>query len=1241
MYLGTPESPVPFGGRDRQIEALNKWISNNQSEETKKLIRGDNASCNLLVTAPAGRGKTALLIRWIRQLPKEFQIVFVPISIRANTNLPDVFYSALASRLAEIVGEFVPESPRADPAPYYREKVIELFDRVIESGIPTLVVIDGLDEAAGWKVDRNVLPLRSALSLHVVISARELADDDGPANWLDRIGWSSPQSSAYTMAVPPLDQDGIADVLRGMSFPIAPLSESVDIVKELHNLTEHGDPLLLQLYTEDLLQHGDEAPRFQPEDLRNLEPGFGKYFKRWLSEQRDVWKQAKEIIDEEFVDAMLAVLASAHGPIPRAVLENVVYRIYPGNRVFSARTIGPLARFLVGDGVKTGYVLTHPKLGDFLREEYFGSGGIIKACITAFSEWAGEVARDVNSGKLKESDVPEYALVYATRHFAMLNLPESLHAYRELIEDGWRRAWEAREQGFQGFSRDVEIAAQAFRDASIKDPSILIQERIGLGAQFRCMLCLSSIRSIGLGIPTTALVDFLENGDILPKQALYLSLLKKERERADSLKGILPFLSSDLCQEAHAAARDILDHEARAQTLLVIATKLPSREQTRAYQECLRAAYRIESSYWRGEIVGQVKQCVPEEVWGPIVDAEEYRIKMNRSIEPETPFLADSTSNFDDKTFREMADRVRFLEHGLERPESDDSQLDVLRQLLKLSAQEGGWLATHVIENALSQMPPRVHERLLSLLDQMSGFYDEDRLLLGLGKISDENLVEKAALIALKNLRFTTREDTLDELWSRLGKERKQRIFDLIVGMDDEWDMAGILGKLAGSFDPEQLKAALARCFSMGYSRVKAFVALLEHLPEPLLREAFNRTQFELNIRDRADFLEILANRLPDDLLEPAFMSARELDTIESRGRVLARLLPRLRKHGLREAVTEAFRAAFVIGDRDCRTLATACLLPNLERDYRLKAEQKLVAEIEDMPKNLDEDRIMLRLVLLFWMEKNLSETNVQDALRAAISAAEGVQDDLSRAMMLVASSVHVDSNEASRYRDEALTLIRNSRKDELAIPLAISALFFSEHQGGALLNEAEAALANSHDEKSKIGGAAIVSYIRLIISGTKGTEAIDKIRSVFANLDHPELKSAAFLPILKVAGFICAPQLPEEFRREMLDSILNLLEIKDDPEEQVVLLSALASYLDDDELATRIGQYLEISAVIPRPIALGCFSLLQGVTQVIFPEYTSIGGNQLPGSPIERLGGPAAVRETIEAIQDVCEWWP
>jgi len=107
----------------------------------------------MLITAPAGRGKSALLVQWIESLKQRglvaannWQLVFVPISIRVGTNRPSEFLAGLALRLAEIIGEALPQGAVHDTFTL-GHTVRDQLESIASSDRRMLVVIDGLDEA--------------------------------------------------------------------------------------------------------------------------------------------------------------------------------------------------------------------------------------------------------------------------------------------------------------------------------------------------------------------------------------------------------------------------------------------------------------------------------------------------------------------------------------------------------------------------------------------------------------------------------------------------------------------------------------------------------------------------------------------------------------------------------------------------------------------------------------------------------------------------------------------------------------------------------------------------------------------------------------------------------------------------------------------------------------------------------------------------------------------------------------
>jgi hypothetical protein len=177
-YLGTDTHAVPFGGRDDDLNRLESW-------------RTESENRFLLLVARAGRGKSALLARWAQRLSQpdsveNLAVVFVPVSIRFNTNLPELFFPCLAVQLSYLLGEAIPPEYLNMPPGFWQNLVGEYLGRPLPDGRQLLVIVDGLDEAA-WNIGPDLFPLDLPISTKVVVSARYFAGDaPGPEPWLDR-----------------------------------------------------------------------------------------------------------------------------------------------------------------------------------------------------------------------------------------------------------------------------------------------------------------------------------------------------------------------------------------------------------------------------------------------------------------------------------------------------------------------------------------------------------------------------------------------------------------------------------------------------------------------------------------------------------------------------------------------------------------------------------------------------------------------------------------------------------------------------------------------------------------------------------------------------------------------------------------------------------------------------------------------------------------------------------------------
>ncbi len=476
-YTGTPERPTPFGGRDAEFATLDAWLDD------------PSAPPYLLIAAGAGRGKSALLVRWTQWLLGQGRGVvplFFPISIRFRTNLANVFFASLTSYLASLHDEQLSVSPDTPPE-VWRARLTELLARPLSGKRRLLLVLDGLDEAADWEAGPDLFPTDLGRHARVVVSARLLGGDTDATGWLRRLGWIGLRG-AQTLSLSGLSDQGVADVLEHMGAPLSQLGIRADIVRELHRLSD-GDPLLVRLYVDDLLKQAPLSARLKVTDLHTIAPGLDGYYERWWDDQRRLWGEGRPL-REKRVQLLLELLAGALGPLSRDDLLGLAPAELDSWSLVDA--MEPLDRFIVGDGIHNGFVFSHPRLGIFWRERLPRSER--DRLEERFLRWCeGEVA-------LAERDstyvLPSYVVEYFGAHLDRHKAPAI--RFRPMLTESWRRAWVALEGANSGYRTDLRRIEEAVGNC-VRTNSRAETDLVEIGA--RCALCIASVDEVSRTMP--------------------------------------------------------------------------------------------------------------------------------------------------------------------------------------------------------------------------------------------------------------------------------------------------------------------------------------------------------------------------------------------------------------------------------------------------------------------------------------------------------------------------------------------------------------------------------------------------------------------------------------------------------------------------------------------------------------------------------------------------------------------
>jgi hypothetical protein len=532
-YIGSPEQPVPFGGRADVFGELDAWLDR------------DPAHPYLLIAAEAGRGKTATLVHWTRRRLGEprLELVFVPVSIRFRTNLSGVFFPALAARLARAHGDEVPTDVNL-PAEVWRGMVADYLREPLPDGRTLVVVLDGLDEAADWEAAADLFPRRAPAGVRIVVSARLTADLPSAKAWFDQLGWDA--RGARTLPLQSLTLEGVREVMNGMGYPLADVGET--IVTTLHRLSE-GDPLLIRLYVDELWSRGDEVGRLKPKDLAAIDPGLEGFFDRWWREQKKLWGDSSPL-KERGVRTVLNLLAAAFGPLRR---EDIL-ALAPAESELTTWTLDdavePVRRFII-DG-SSGLVFSHPRFGQYLWKELIAPER--RAMDERFASWSREVRATLSAGDLSAVNVPPYVVQYSGTHLERMSAaPDELSA---LLMPEWRAAWEAMEGGLAGFATDV---ARAWRAARRENERLIAagSSPRQLPVEVLCFLLQTRIRSLGKSLPPVVMGRLVEEKLWSPQQATAYA-----RNMDDSLERVAAL--TEVARFAEARERSLLLAEARA-----------------------------------------------------------------------------------------------------------------------------------------------------------------------------------------------------------------------------------------------------------------------------------------------------------------------------------------------------------------------------------------------------------------------------------------------------------------------------------------------------------------------------------------------------------------------------------------------------------------------------------------------------------------------------------------------------
>lgn len=890
-HLGTDTHPVPFGGRGSDLEYLERW----RTESTKNF---------LLIATPAGRGKSALLTHWSRELSqsetnKNVAVVFIPVSVRFNTNLPELVFPCLASQLACLHEERIPSNYNNLPPAFWQNHVAHYLHRPLPDNRQLLIILDGLDEAA-WDIGPDLFPLDLPLSTRIAVSTRYFAgESSGPKSWLGRLGW---QDSADDLSLEMLTCDGLREVMEQMGDRFHKLAEQTTLVDKLHRLTV-GDPLLVRMYIDWLRDQEEPLIFVQPSDLDKIKPDFSGYFEHWWAGQEKLWEQQgkADVTEKESVITLLYVLATALGPLNVTDLKAVAPEILSSKHKIR-KAMQPLRRFALGDGEDVGFSFAHPRLGDYFRQEFLD--GQEQMCWSGvFVRWGQETIKDLRDSHEPDYDnVSRYLLQHYSQHLEAYKAP--IEMYLQLLSQEWLKSWYRYTGTHVGFLRDVDIV---LKKLTLADRKAIIQETTAphIGEEILCALCHTSINSLANNMPVGLLVNLRRYAGWTDEQVLAYAQLKPDLlKRVEALQKLAPHLSLEKQQQAYdealQVAQTIPDEWSRIVVLSELAPHLPKA----VFKEALAKQDKVYRAAVLVELVRRQSETEHPELLDDAlqetntIQTERHRVFLLSRLAPHLP----------------EAERTEVIQKALQlaRDSSQDERFQVFAW---------GELAPHLPEEVFQDaMAIQNEESRASVLSKLAHCLP-NRVFKEATKIQNERyrtmvLGELASYLPTEV--FQVVEDIQDDLYRakvlrRLAPKLPKDVFRVAQEIQNERYKAKVLSKLARHL-PE-LVYEVADSIHMQRHRALVLSDLVPFLPEEeratALGQALQSAQATPGGGGRAKILIELAPYLPEEVMKIALT----LDDERHRARVLGRLTPHFSDEKQSSLAYQALQAAQNIQD--------------------------------------------------------------------------------------------------------------------------------------------------------------------------------------------------------------------------------------------------------------------------------------------------------------------------------------
>jgi tetratricopeptide (TPR) repeat protein len=415
-----------------------------REREWAKLARfaGQEAPGYMLVEAPAGFGKTALMAHLIQrheagrwQYGPSPNLLYFFIR-EGGWRTPEIFLYALNSQLLTLLNQ--PGSVPPDLTSM-RGQFSQLWPEALaaaNSDHPLLLVVDGLDELApGGVTIAHLLPADLTPYVHVVVTSRPNPEP------LEQVTLTHPFKKADVLPLYAFEEPEIRALLQEYSA-------AEDIVISLTSCVSamtKGEPLFARFVCQEVAKEGETAlARLEQNPPTNVEAYFRQQF-----------RQLDSLAEGDLAWDILGLLTVTLGGITVEEIAGVL----GASKRRARKALEPIQRFLLG---RDRLELMHLQLRKVVAEEFSPSEQ---------AAYRGKVLGWCRryQGQGWPQETPDYILAHYAQHLAEAGQREALYA---LIDRRWMDLKFKRSYSHRAFAEDVD---RVIAVARVEGPPNLVQ----------------------------------------------------------------------------------------------------------------------------------------------------------------------------------------------------------------------------------------------------------------------------------------------------------------------------------------------------------------------------------------------------------------------------------------------------------------------------------------------------------------------------------------------------------------------------------------------------------------------------------------------------------------------------------------------------------------------------------------------------------------------------------------------